>query len=281
MIEIANLSFKYGRQRLFSNLNLSLCPGGICGLLGKNGAGKTTLLKLLAGLLFPDKGKIDIYGFTPSRRPVGLLQDLIFLPEVFSLPPVTPLQYEKLYAVFYPRFSHERFRSFLLEFGIPEIKKLSDFSYGQKKKFLVAFGLASGCRLMLLDEPTNGFDIPSKSQFRKAVASSLTDDQIFIISTHQVRDLETLIDPVIILDEGRIVFHQSVEKISDRLKVTLQPDPPDSKTALYSEKRLDGYMVVSENRNGEVSGIDLETLFNTVAANQTEISRIFQDGGSQ
>jgi ABC-2 type transport system ATP-binding protein len=214
----------------------------------------------------------------PSRRPVDLLQDLFFLPEVFSLPSVTAVQYENLHAPFYPRFSHEQFRGLLKEFDITGTKKVSKFSYGQQKKFLVAFGLAAGCRLMLLDEPTNGLDIPSKSQFRKAVASSLADDQVFVISTHQVRDLESLIDPVIILDEGQIIFNESTERISNRLKVTLQTDPPDTETVFYSEKRLDGYMVVSENDDRDVSGIDLETLFNAVVSNRSDITDCFYNG---
>jgi len=279
MIEIKNLSFSYKRERLFSDLNLSLNPGGICGLLGRNGAGKTTLLKLMAGLLFPQGGNISIMEKNPARREVEYLQDLIFLPEVFDLPPVTPGQYKMLYSPFYPRFNNDRFNSFLEEFEIMHDKKLNAFSYGQKKKFLIAFGLATNARLLLLDEPTNGLDIPSKSQFRKAVASSLDDDRIFIISTHQARDLESLIDPVIILDEGRIIFNQSNEKISYHLKISYQSRSPEPEAVLFSEKTFEGYTVVTENRDCEESHIDLEMLFNTVVNNSTRISAIFQDGG--
>ena len=279
MIDIKSLSFGYKREGLFSDLNLSLKPGGICGLLGKNGAGKTTLLKLMAGLLFPKEGEIHIMEKMPSKRSPDFLQEVIFLPEVFSLPPVTPEQYKMLYSPFYPQFSNDRFKSFLEEFEITTDKKLSGFSYGQKKKFLIAFGLATNCRLMLLDEPTNGLDIPSKSQFRKAVASSLNDDRIFIISTHQVRDLESLIDPIIILDEGRIIFNRSTEEISNRLKVLSRSGPPEPGEALFSEKTFEGYTVVTENHDHEDSHIDLETLFNTVVNNSAEISRVFQDGG--
>jgi len=279
MIEIKNLSFAYKREKLFSDLNLSLTPGGICGLLGKNGAGKTTLLKLMSGLLFPQGGNISIMGKNPSKRPVDFLQELIFLPEVFDLPPVTPEHYKMLYSPFYPRFSAERFNSFLEQFEITGKKKLSTFSYGQKKKFIIAFGLATNGRLMLLDEPTNGLDIPSKSQFRKAVASCLEDDRIFIISTHQARDLESLIDPIIILDEGKIIFNQSNEEISSRLKVSYRSGPPEQEEALFSEKTFEGYTVVMENHDHEDSHIDLETLFNTVVNNTAKISSLFQDGG--
>jgi len=279
MIDIKNLSFAYKREKLFSDLNLSIKPGGICGLLGKNGAGKTTLLKLMAGLLFPQDGGISIMGNSPMKRSPEFLQDLIFLPEVFGLPPVTPGQYQMLYSPFYPKFNNDRFISFLEQFEVAENKKLSEISYGQKKKFLIAFGLATNGRLMLLDEPTNGLDIPSKSQFRKAVASCLEDDRIFIISTHQARDLESLIDPIIILDEGEIIFNQSTEEISHRLKVKYQSSPPEPDDALFSEKTFEGYTVVTENHDHEESHIDLEMLFNTVVNNSAKISSLFQDGG--
>ncbi|RPH47282.1 MAG: ABC transporter ATP-binding protein [Desulfobacteraceae bacterium] len=281
MITIKNLSFAYKRERLFSELNLSIKPGGICGLLGKNGAGKTTLLKLMAGLLFPQTGSISIMGNSPMKRSPEFLQDLIFLPEVFGLPPVTPEQYKMLYSPFYPKFSSDRFDSLLEDFEITNGKKLNAFSYGQKKKFLIAFGLATNGRLLLLDEPTNGLDIPSKSQFRKAVASCLEDDRILIISTHQARDLESLIDPIIIIDEGRMIFNQSTEAISSKLKVIHQPGPPGEGEALFSEKTLEGFMVVAENHDNEESHIDLEMLFNTVINNSARISRIFQDGGGK
>ena len=281
MIDIKELSFSYRHERLFSGLNLSLEPGGICGLLGKNGAGKTTLLKLMAGLLFPKEGDISIMEKDPSKRPVDFLQDLFFLPEVFDLPPVTKKQYKMLYTPFYPGFSAELFDSLLEQFEITGNKKLSSFSYGQKKKFLIAFGLATNSCLMLLDEPTNGLDIPSKSQFRKAVASCIDDDRTFIISTHQARDLESLIDPVIILDEGRIIFNQSNEEISNRLKISYRSGPPVPEEALFYEKTFEGYTVVMENHDHEDSRIDLETLFNTVINNSARISGIFQDGGER
>jgi len=277
MIEIANLSFKYGQHGLFSNLNLSLAPGGICGLLGKNGAGKTTLLKLMAGLRFPKGGQIVMNGRLPFRRTVDFLQDIFFLPEVFDLPALTSLQYGKMYSPFYPGFRKELFRDYLHLFEVPKDRKLKNISYGQKKKFLIAFGLATGCRLVLMDEPTNGLDITSKSAFRKAVASCLSEDRIFVIATHQVRDLETLIDPVVILDNGRIIFNETMEAISSRLKVSYQPDPPQPEEALFFEKRMGGYMAVSENLDGTFSDIDLETLFGSVVSNQDRISEIFKE----
>jgi ABC-2 type transport system ATP-binding protein len=267
-IEIRNLSFGYTKERLFSNLDLSVRGGSIYGLLGKNGAGKTSLLKLICGVL----------GREPRHRPASLLEDIYFLPEEFYIPPVSAELYRQLYSPFYPRFSEKAFREYLGEFDLPVSKRLSELSYGQKKKFLLAFGLSTCCRLILLDEPTNGLDIPSKSQFRRLLAGAGEEDRIILISTHQVRDMENLIDPVIILDEGQIIFQQPMHEVIRRLQVEMQMEQPSGDGVLYSEKTLGGYVVVRLNEGGEETQLDLETLFNTVIANRERIGELFGPG---
>jgi ABC-2 type transport system ATP-binding protein len=281
MIEIKNLSFGYGKEALFSNLDLSAAPGNIYGLLGKNGAGKTTLLKLLAGLRFLQDGECEVLGYDPRKRPPSFLEDLFFLPEEFSLVEVSVVKFERLYAPFYPRFSPDLFHEYLDEFELDDRKNLKAYSFGQVKKFLLAFGLARRPRLMLLDEPTNGLDIPSKRQFRKILASALTDDQIVIISTHQARDLENLIDPVIILDEGRVIFNQFLEEISNRLTIQVTAESPKPGESLYTEETVTGYSAVVENTDGDEARVDLEILFNAVTSNAEGISRIFKEGGAR
>lgn len=279
MITIKNLIFGYGQQNLFNNLKLSLASGGISGLLGKNGAGKTTLLKLMAGLLFPNQGELDILGHNPGDRSSVFLEDLFFLPEEFDLPDVTPWLYAKLYAPFYPAFDSEKYKKYLSEFEIPPGTKFKNLSFGQKKKLLIAFGFATQSLLMLLDEPTNGLDIPAKAQLRRVLASEIDDDRMVIISTHQVRDLENLIDPIIILEEGQIIFNQPAYEVNNRLSITFESDPPEPESALYHEKTLNGYMTVTENTTSEESNINLETLFSTVLANREKIQSIFERGG--
>lgn len=219
MIEINNLYFKYkSAKELFTDLNLQLKAGSVYGLLGKNGAGKTTLLKLIAGMLFPESGICRVLGFTPQHRLPQFLQEIYFIPEEFYVPPITAKTYVNLYAPFYTNFDNKIFQDAMNEFDLPTNKELTTLSYGQKKKFLVVFGLAANCKLLLLDEPTNGLDIPSKSQFRKLLASTLTEDKAFIIATHQVRDLETLIDTVVILDDGRVIFNQPIYEAETNLE---------------------------------------------------------------
>ena len=278
MIEINNLTFGYGKEDLFSGLNLTAAPGNIYGLLGKNGAGKTTLLKLLAGLRFAKGGECGVLGYDPGRRPPSFLEDLFFLPEEFNLLEVPVRKYERLYTPFFPRFSPNLFREYMKVFELDYHKNLKAYSFGQKKKFLLAFGLARNPRLMLLDEPTNGLDIPSKRQFRKILASALADDQTVIIATHQARDLENLIDPVIILDEGRIIFNQFLEEVANRLTVRLLSESPEPGESLYTEKTVTGYSAVVENTEGREARMDLEILFNAVTSNSERISRIFKEG---
>jgi ABC-2 type transport system ATP-binding protein len=269
-------------QPLFAQLSLELPAGAICGLLGKNGAGKTTLLKLMSGLLFPDAGDSLVLGHRPQGRNPGMLEQLYLLPEEFDLPAVTPGLYRRLHAPLYPSFDPRSFDRYLSQFAVDTTQKLSSMSYGQKKKFLIAFGLATGARLLLLDEPTNGLDIPSKRQFRRMLAEAVDEQRTFLISTHQVRDVQNLIDPIIILEEGRIVFHEDLYTVSDRLALEIVDYEPDSQDdSLYWEKVPGGYTILRPRREEEEPrSIDLELLFNAIVEGKG-IRHLFAQGGSR
>jgi ABC-2 type transport system ATP-binding protein len=276
MITIENISFAYNRKKpLFQGLSLKLEQGNIYGLLGKNGAGKTTLLKIIAGLVFPQSGSCMLNGFASKDRVPEALEDIYILPEEFELPSVRILQYAALNAPFYSRFDHEKYGRLIEEFQLDGSKKLNQLSYGQKKKFLLAFGLSTNARLMLMDEPTNGLDIPSKSQFRKVIAASMEEDQIIIISTHQVRDLQSLIDPVIIMDEGKIIFNQTNEQISQHLAFESQHRMEEGEKPLYAEEVFGGVSAVMQNTTGRETRIDLELLFNAVVSKPQAINEVF------
>ncbi|MFT7035548.1 MAG: ABC-2 type transport system ATP-binding protein [Cyclobacteriaceae bacterium] len=261
MITINNLKYGYSKKDLlYEDLSLELQSGSITGLLGKNGAGKTTLLKLLTGLSSPLSGSISINGSIPSQRSQSLLGDMYFVPEEFYLPAISILDYVKANGNFYPRFDEGKMERILAEFGLSNEVKLTKLSHGQKKKFLIAFALATQCRLLVLDEPTNGLDIPSKSLFRKILAGSLDEDQLVIISTHQVKDVENLIDTILILDEGRIVFNHGLGEISERLAFEASNSKADEEI-LYSEAAPGGFRIIRP-LNGTPSEIDIELLFN-------------------
>lgn len=276
MIQVRDMSFSYSRENLFSHLDLTLEPGNIYGLLGKNGAGKTTLLKLISGLRYAQSGTIRVLGYDPGARPVHMLDEIFSVPEELFIPPLQPAAYVSLYAPFYPRFDHGELAHLMREFELEGDKKLSTLSYGQKKKFVLAFGLASGCKVLLLDEPTNGLDIPSKGQFRKLLTRATREDRIILISTHQVRDMENLIDPLIVLDQGRIIFQQPMSEVTRRLTAHLQSAEPAGDGILYSDRTIGGWVVVTVNTGGEETRLDLETLFNTVIGNPDRVDAIFR-----
>ncbi len=276
MVKIENLSFSYRKkQMLFDHLNLTLPAGNIYGLLGKNGAGKSTLLKLITGLLFPKSGNLDVVGYNPKNRYPDFLNEIYLITEEFYVPSLSIHRFVNLYSPFYPRFDQDLFNNYIDEFKLPKGQKLTEMSFGQRKNFLLSFGLATDCKLLILDEPTNGLDIPSKSLFRKIVANAIHEERSFIISTHQVRDMENLIDPIIILDEGEIVLHEDYEQISRKLVITKDSELPDSRSLVYSESTLSGYTIVKENEGEEETIMNLETLFNAVISNKSKIHEIF------
>ncbi len=276
MIQVDGVSFGYSKRKLlFENLSLHLQPGHIYGLLGKNGAGKSSLLRLMAGLLFPLKGHIEVNAYEPKKRLPAFLQDIFFVPEEIYLPSVTVDQYAATLAPFYPRFDESEFLRYLSEFDIPEGNKLTGMSFGQKKKVLIAFALASNTKVLIMDEPTNGLDIPSKSQFRKIVSTALRPDRLMLISTHQVRDLDNLIDHIIIMDENRIIMHHSLDAVAERLYFGTRPTVENDAQVLYAEPSLRGYNAVTENREREESRVDLEQLFNAVMKNPGRIREMF------
>lgn len=280
MIDLRQLSFAYNHEVLFKNINLELKPNNVYGLLGLNGAGKSTLLKLITGLLYPRSGTIQSLGREPAAREPAWLADLFMLPEELNLPNLTDREYLWTHAPFYPRFDHQRFGHYVDEFGIPSNRRLTALSYGQKKKFLLSFGLACGSSVLLLDEPTNGLDIPSKSQFRRLVASALTEQRVFVISTHQVRDVESLIDPIVVLHEGSILLNQSVERITGEIRMVHTPTRPDSSAPgfIYSEPVMGGFWSVYREAGEDKDGsghLDLEVLFNTIISNPELFASLF------
>lgn len=282
MITISNLDFSYNGEPLFSALDMTLEPGNVYGLLGLNGAGKSTLLKLMTGLLFPKSGTIDALGFEPARREPRFLQDVFVLAEDLNVPGITAEQYVRSLAPFYPAFDRARFDGYLQEFKLPSDQPLTKLSHGQKKKFLLSFGLASQSSLLVLDEPTNGLDIPSKSLFRRLIAEAVTDRRIFVISTHQVRDVESLIDPIVILHEGSMLFNRTMTEITQSIHMTHTTSRPDttSPSLLYSEPTVGGFSTVWQGADDD-GHVDLEVLFNTMIARPDAYSSVFGAEGAR
>ena len=282
MVELNNVTFTYSkRSKLFDDVSLSLEPGKVYGLLGKNGTGKSTLLKLMTGVLMPQHGSCQVFAKDAYKRVPSAMVEFFIIPEEFYLPAVRMNYFVKMNAPLYPKFSHDDFKRYLNDFELTGNQMLNALSFGQKKKFLLAFGLATNVKLLFLDEPTNGLDIPSKSQFRKTVSGALTDEKSIIISTHQARDLESLIDTVIILENGKVVLNESCNRITQKLAFGKVRNLEDSFDVLYNEDALGGYKVVMDAGHNEESELDLELFFNAVVSQQHQITKRFEKTVSQ
>ena len=272
MITLKELSFSYSRKKeVLNRINLEVGSGHICGLLGKNGEGKTTLLNLLSGQIFPDQGSCLVLEEIPSERNARFLQQIFLLPEEISMPEVTAIEYIKMYAPFYPTFRDDICKACVESFEINLSDRLSKMSQGQRKKVAITLALAAHTPLLLMDEPTNGLDIPSKATFRRLVASLIDDNQTVIISTHQVRDLESLIDTVLILDQRQILLNKTLNEIGEKLY--FGPLLPEEK-ALYSEPTPQGTIGVTARDGKEETAVSLELLFNAAITYPKEIQRI-------
>jgi ABC-2 type transport system ATP-binding protein len=274
MITINHLSFRYSMKReLYKDLSLSLRTGSIYGLLGKNGAGKSTLLKIMCGLLFPSSGAVTVNGHSPKKRQPSFLQTIYLIPEEVYVPAITVKKYISLFSVFYPLFSEKDFYEYLELLEVNETGKLNTLSFGQQKKFVIAFALACHTRVLILDEPTNGLDIPSKVRFRKLIASVMNEDRLIVISTHQIRDLENLIDHIVIVDEGKLLMSASLDKIADELIFKTVESMPEEEI-YYAEESFLGTSVVTKNSFREHTKVNLEHLFNAVTVHP-EITELF------
>ena len=276
MFTINQLSFGYNKRfgNLFQDFSLELNAGNVYGLLGKNGAGKSTLIYLMTGLLTPQAGEVLFDGENVRNRLPKTMSDIFLVPEEFDLPHLTLEKYVAINATFYPRFSMEDMQRYLdiFEMGGMMDVKLNSLSMGQKKKVFMAFAFATNTRALIMDEPTNGLDIPSKSQFRKLVTTSMSDEKMMLISTHQVRDISDILDHVTIIDQSRVLLNTGFADVMSRLafRPMREGDQP-----IFVQQSAMGSLVAVPARDGEETKVDLEMLFNATLQNPEAINQLF------
>ena len=276
MITINNLSFSYNKRNgdLFHDFSLDLNAGNVYGLLGKNGAGKSTLIYLMTGLLTPQNGEVLMDGENVRRRLPKTMSDIFLVPEEFELPRLSIKKYVSINAPFYPHFSMEDMQRYLdiFEMGGDLDVKLNALSMGQKKKVFMAFAFATNTHALIMDEPTNGLDIPSKSQFRKLVSSCMTDDKLILISTHQVRDISDILDHVVIIDQSKVLLNAGIAEVMDR--VAFRPLREGDQPIFVLQSPM-GSLGAVPAQPGEETAVDLEMLFNATLQNPVAINQLF------
>ena len=277
MLKINDLAFSYSGNgcKVFNDFSLSFEKGAVYGLLGLNGTGKSTLLYLLTGLLRPQQGSVLYKGEDVQKRLPSTLSDMFIVPEEFELPKMSIKRYAALHAGFYPRFSYEQLQKNLAMFGLDDSVVFNNLSMGQQKKAFMCYALATNTSLLVMDEPTNGLDIPSKSEFRRLIASNMTDDKTIIISTHQVRDIDSLLDHIVIIDGSQVLLNASSDEICRRLLFAEQPISEPTDGALFVQPSVAGNSVILPNAYDEESRLNLELLFNGVLAERDKFAVLF------
>jgi len=282
MLEIKNLSFAYSHKapKVLQDFNLNLTEGGVYGLLGPNGAGKSTLLNIIAGALTPQSGEVSCDGTNTRLRLPATMAQIFIVPEELNLPSLTLDNFARHHGALYPGFSYDQMRAHLDTFEIQGNPKLNALSMGQRKKVFMSFAMACNTRVLLMDEPTNGLDIPGKAAFRRFIAQNMADDRIFVISTHQVRDIDRLLDHIIIMDCHKVVFNQSVADIQQILKFVDTSSREIIESALHTIPSVSGSSVILPNNDGSDTALNLELLFDFALHQADKLNALFNSNNN-
>lgn len=272
MIQINNLNYSYlVTKKVLSNINLEIKEGHIYGLLGKNGVGKSTLLKLICGILTPKhdatatKSVVLVDDINSYGRPAEMLKLIRFVGENEAVPELTIGEWAGIVAPFYDNFSFDILNKAMEAFEIPQAQKLTQMSHGQQKKSIISLALACNTKYIFMDEPTNGMDIPSKATFRQIIAECMTEEKTIIISTHQVDDIEKILDAVIILDNTAVLLNDTIEEIGKQYAFGKAEEGDE---ILYTEPSILGNISVIKNKTGIESPVDLKLLFTAIVKGQ-------------
>ena len=210
-LETKGLTKHFGANRALENVNLTVAPGRVVGLLGPNGSGKTTLIKLANGLLTPTSGELRICGALPGAEThavVSYLPDRCCLPEWMSAE-----QLMDFYGDFYADFDRARARDMMARLGLHPEMKVSQMSKGTKEKVQLILVMSRRARLYLLDEPIGGVDPATRDYILDTIIRNYDENASVVISTHLIADVENVLDDVIFLREGKVSLQASVDDI--------------------------------------------------------------------
>lgn len=212
-IEINHVTKQFGSLTALDSVALKLEKGQIVGLLGPNGSGKTTLIKILNGLLQPTAGNVTINGMEPgveTKRVVAYLPDRNALPDY-----MTASQLMDIYQDFFEDFDRQKAEAMVDDLGIDRKQTMKKMSKGTKEKLQLCLVMARQAEVYLLDEPIGGVDPATRDYILRTIISNYNEDAVVIISTHLIADVESVLDDVVFLKEGRVVLHQTVDEIRE------------------------------------------------------------------
>ncbi|SMO72398.1 ABC-2 type transport system ATP-binding protein [Chryseobacterium rhizoplanae] len=276
MIIFKNLSFAYSQKKVLNDVNLQYEPGKIYYLLGPNGFGKSTLLRSIAGLHHPQTGTVEVNNHPAFKRNINLLQNICFVSDGMYCPDMLITKFATLYGSLYPLFKADDFYKYLFMFEVKKESRISELSFGQRKKLFLSFAFATQASIILLDEPINGLDIKSKREFRKILTEITNDDKTVIIGTHDVSDMDILADGITVLGQEQVIFHQNTSDILQKLTFDIVKDPTEAEQSLYSEQTYQGFMTISPNLTHKETNLNIELLYHALLKQQHKITSLFK-----
>lgn len=215
ILSCENLCKRYGPVTALDNVNLSVEPGRIVGLLGPNGSGKTTMIKLANGLLTPSAGEIRINGMLPgveTKRIVSYLPERSYLANWMSVK-----QLLNYFCDFYEDFDRQRAEEMLSHLGINQAQRIKQMSKGTREKVQLILVMSRRAKLYLLDEPIGGVDPAARDYILNTIIGNYDPQSAVIISTHLIADVEQLLDEVIFINGGHILRHTPVDTIREEM----------------------------------------------------------------
>ena len=216
MINVRNLHKSFDRTKALDGIDLTINRASIYGLVGTNGAGKTTLIRHMAGILKPDEGEIIFDGEpilenTELKQKIGLVPDELYFPKGYAIKDMA-----KIYSGTYDNFDEERLHELTKLFRLDETAPLKSFSKGMKKQAVIALTLASKPDYLLLDEPIDGLDPIVRKLVWKQIVDDVADREMTVlVSSHNLRDLESICDYVGIIDNGKTVIERDLDSIRE------------------------------------------------------------------
>ncbi|PKN78958.1 MAG: multidrug ABC transporter ATP-binding protein [Candidatus Cloacimonetes bacterium HGW-Cloacimonetes-1] len=237
--DIRNLSKNYGKFKALDNVNLTLPEGKIIGLLGKNGAGKSTLMRCMLGFLTHD-GEVSLDGRQIHHRDHKVFEQVGFIPDVSGLDDRLTVQQTIDYIKgVNPRWNDGTAQKLLAISSLPLTKKVYKLSKGMKTKLYLLITLSLDVKFLLLDEPTLGLDIAFRKEFFNTILGEFFDEtKTLLISTHQVEEVEDLLQEIIFIDEGKIILHEEVESLKTRFRIVTVPTDKKDLVMVHKPKSV-------------------------------------------